>query len=53
MIQKIVLLYIVGTMVLFGSEGEEVYKQKCASCHEAFIPVEKLMENFMSLQRVI
>jgi len=47
MIKKTVLLSLLGMYALFGSEGEEVYQKKCASCHEAFIPVEKIMENFM------
>lgn len=32
---------------LFGIEGKVVYEQKCASCHEPFISMERLMENFM------
>ncbi len=47
MIKKITLLFLFSIISLLGSEGEEVYQKKCASCHEAFIPVEKLMENFM------
>ncbi|MEA3433681.1 MAG: thioredoxin family protein [Campylobacterota bacterium] len=34
-------------VMLFAIEGKVVYEKKCASCHEAFIPMEKLMENFM------
>ncbi len=47
MIKKTILLFSFSIISVFGSEGEEVYQKKCASCHEAFIPVEKLMENFM------
>ena len=47
MIKKIALLFVFSIISVFGSEGEEVYQKKCASCHEAFIPLEKLMENFM------
>ena len=47
MIKKIVLLFLFSIISVLGSEGEEVYQKKCASCHEAFIPVETLMENFM------
>ena len=47
MIKKIVLLFLLSIISVLGSEGEEVYQKKCASCHEAFISVEKLMENFM------
>jgi len=47
MIKKTILLFLVSIISVFGSEGEEVYQKKCASCHESFIPMEKLMENFM------
>lgn len=47
MIKNIALLFLFTFMTVHGSEGEEVYQKKCASCHEAFIPMEKLMENFM------
>jgi len=45
--KKVVLFTLLAVTILFASEGEEVYQKKCASCHETFIPVEKLMENFM------
>lgn len=32
---------------LFGTEGKVVYEQKCASCHEGYIPMGKLSENFL------
>jgi len=32
---------------MHASEGEKVYQKKCASCHEAYIPMPKLMENFV------
>lgn len=32
---------------LSADEGEKVYQKKCASCHEAYIPMTKLMENFV------
>lgn len=47
MIKKVVLLFLLSIISVLGSEGEEVYQKKCASCHEAFISLEKLMENFM------
>lgn len=47
MIKKIALLFLFSIISLLGSEGEKVYQKKCASCHETFIAVEKLMENFM------
>ena len=47
MIKKITLLFLFSIICVLGSEGEEVYQKKCASCHESFISLEKLMENFM------
>jgi len=32
---------------LYADDGEEVYQKKCASCHEAYIPMPKLMKNFV------
>ena len=43
---KIALLGLLCFMYVLGGEGEEVFKKKCASCHEAFVPVEVLMKNF-------
>ena len=34
------------TLFLFG-DGESVYKEKCASCHQGYISVELLRENFV------
>jgi len=53
MIKKIAVLFVFGVISLFGSEGEEVYQKKCASCHEAFVPMEKLMENFMETNNAL
>ncbi len=44
---KVLGLIIAIIVSVWASEGKEVYEKKCASCHEAFIPLEKLMENFM------
>ncbi len=35
------------SMALFAFDGEAVYKKKCASCHEAYIPMGALKENFV------
>ncbi|OYZ48114.1 MAG: hypothetical protein B7Y13_08625 [Sulfurovum sp. 24-42-9] len=37
------LLYV---GMLFGTEGQEVYEKKCASCHQGYIPMSKIKENF-------
>jgi len=41
------LAFTVFAACLSANEGEEVYQKKCASCHEAYIPMTKLMENFV------
>ncbi|HEY9190741.1 MAG TPA: thioredoxin family protein [Sulfurovum sp.] len=33
--------------MLFGTEGQEVYEKKCASCHQGYIPMSKIKENFL------
>lgn len=38
------LLYV---GMLFGVEGQEVYEKKCASCHQGYIPMSKIKENFL------
>ena len=41
------LTFAVFSACLSANEGENVYQKKCASCHEAYIPMTKLMENFV------
>ncbi len=43
---KIVLGMLLSLCTLFSLDGKEVYEIKCASCHEGYIPVSKLKENF-------
>ena len=49
--RRVVRNYIVPVIVIAGSllagGGEEVYKAKCAACHQSYIPMEKLTENFL------
>lgn len=33
--------------VSLSADGAKIYEQKCASCHDYFVPVKDLMENFM------
>ena len=35
------------SMALFATDGETVYKKKCAMCHESYIPMGQLKENFV------
>lgn len=44
---KIVLSIFLCASLLFGAEGKEVYEKKCASCHQGFISMSKLKENFL------
>lgn len=42
-----VLYVFLYASLLFGTEGEEVYEKKCALCHQGFISMSKLKENFL------
>ncbi len=50
---KIVLLGLLCFSYIFAGEGEEVFKKKCASCHELFVPVETLMKNFKEMNNTM
>jgi cytochrome c5 len=41
------LAFAVFAACLAANEGEKVYQNKCVSCHEVYIPMTKLMENFV------
>lgn len=48
---KIVLAWSVCFIYLFAesivSEGEKIYDEKCLSCHQKFIPMDRLKTNFL------
>ncbi len=44
---KFVFLTLFSVSLLFSMSGKEVYEKKCASCHESYIPMAKLTENFL------
>lgn len=44
------LVWTAMSLCLHAQSGEEIYKTKCAYCHEAYIPMSKLMENFTEHQ---
>jgi thiol-disulfide isomerase/thioredoxin len=44
---KIISILGVSSSLLLSNQGLEVFKAKCQSCHTPFIPIEKLVENFM------
>ncbi len=50
---KVLGAMIVIIVSIFASDGEKVYEKKCASCHEAFVPVEKLMKNFKEMNNTM
>ncbi len=45
-----ILLYVSG---LFAMEGKEVYEKKCASCHQGYISMSKLKENFQDYNNTL
>ncbi len=50
---KVLGLMIAIIVSVWASEGKEVYEKKCSSCHEAFVPVEKLMKNFKEMNNTM
>ncbi len=46
-------LMIVVLVSIVASDGKKVYEKKCASCHKAFVPVEKLMKNFKEMNNTM
>jgi thioredoxin-related protein len=44
---RLLILLLVLNTLLFSNEGQKVYEEKCASCHQLYVPVSKLKENFM------
>jgi thioredoxin-related protein len=44
---KTMLLLLLCLSALFSIEGQEVYEKKCAQCHEKYIPMAQLKENFL------
>ena len=44
---KIVLGLLLSVGLLFAIEGDEVYANKCASCHQGYISMSKLKENYL------
>ena len=44
---KIIVLSLACTLYIHADRGEDVYHNICAKCHELYIPMNKLTENFM------
>lgn len=50
---KLILSVFLCASLLFGTEGQEVYEKKCASCHQSFISMSKLKENFLDTNNTL
>ncbi len=50
---KIALAILLDISTLFAMEGKEVYEKKCASCHQGYIPMAKLKENFQDYNNTL
>ncbi len=46
MIRRVLLLCGVGVSMLLAN-GEEIFKSKCSSCHQPFISIDRLTQNFL------
>lgn len=44
---KLLLLGVVCTVSLYADRGEDVYTKICSKCHELYIPMDQVTENFM------
>jgi thioredoxin-related protein len=49
-IALVILLYF---NALYAMEGKEVYEKKCASCHQGYISMSKLKENFQDYNNTL
>jgi len=45
--QRVLMLLLLASLSVFANEGKAVYEKKCASCHELYVAMDKLEENFM------
>mgnify|MGYP000070508613 CR=1 FL=1 len=50
---KSLLYVLLFVHMLFGTEDEEVYEKKCASCHQDFISMSTLKENFLDTNNTL
>jgi len=44
---NIILLSLLCTISIYAGRGEEVYNKICSKCHELYVPMNKVTENFM------
>ncbi|UPT77974.1 DUF255 domain-containing protein [Sulfurovum sp. XGS-02] len=50
---RIALAMLLYLHALYAMEGKEVYEKKCASCHQGYIPMSKLKENFQDYNNTL
>ncbi len=50
---RIALAMLLYVHALYAMEGKEVYEKKCASCHQGYIPMSKLKENFQDYNNTL
>ena len=50
---RITLVMLLYFSSLFAMEGKEVYEKKCASCHQGYISMGKLKENFLDYNNTL
>jgi thioredoxin-related protein len=50
---RIALAMLLSLNALYAMEGKEVYEKKCASCHQGYIPMSKLKENFQDYNNTL
>lgn len=50
---RIALAMLLYLNALYAVEGKEVYEKKCASCHQGYIPMSKLKENFQDYNNTL
>ncbi len=50
---RIALVMLLCFGSLFAMEGREVYEKKCASCHQGYISMGKLKENFLDYNNTL
>lgn len=50
---RITLAILLYFNVLYAMEGKEVYEKKCASCHQGYISMSKLKENFQDYNNTL
>ncbi len=50
---RIALAMLLYLNALYAMEGKEVYEKKCASCHQGYISMSKLKENFQDYNNTL